>query len=119
MNRADFEAIANAIDKDLSVHFEDEFVYFLYPDPTISGNILLQELEGNLVVWSDEYKLRSVKEVYDLIFNLTAVDLIFPFIETKEEYDVVMSYNASQIDFVAEGCEDYSREFGSFLVKRN
>lgn len=118
MKLIDYEKIAKLIDEKLEVYREDDFVYLLYPYPPENGNIQFQEIPNGLIVWSDDYKEKSIYEVYRIIVNNTDDNIIFPFVETNEEYEAVLKLNAKKIDFQTEGCEEYCQEYGSFMVEK-
>ena len=118
MRITDYSQIAKKIDPLLSVYFEDDFVYFLYPMPPKNGNILLQETEHKIVLWSNEYKEKSFQEVLNLLYEAFNTDIIVPFIETEEEYNAVMSLGGTSIEFVAPDCEDLCRDYGSFIIRK-
>ena len=111
----DYNRISEEIDSSLVVHREDDFVYLLSYE---NGNVLFQELDDKLVLWSNENKKRSKLEIYKTVFVASPVDVVVPFVETEEEYLALLSLNAEPYDFQAEGCEEYSREFGSFILRK-
>ena len=57
-------------------------------------------------------------EVLSIIAAHVDVDIIFPFLETKEEYHAVIALGAVPTEFDAECCEDLCRDFGSFILKK-
>lgn len=114
----DYKKIAIEIDPELLIHREDDFVYLLYPNPPKNSNILFQETEQALIVWSNEYKTKSMLEVLSIIAMHVDVDIIFPFLETEEEHQAVIALGAVPIKFEAECCEDLCRDFGSFILKK-
>ena len=111
----DYNRISEEIDSSLAIHREDDFVYLLSSN---NGNILFQELDNKLVLWSNENKKKSKLEVYESIIAISPVDVVIPFVETEEEYLALLSLNAEPFDFQADGCEEYSREFGSFILRK-
>lgn len=113
-----YEKIAMMIDPALTVSRDGDFVYLLYPNPPINRNILFQETENALIVWSNEYYDKPMYEVFSIIARLVDEDLIFPFVESEEEYRAVMALGAVPTDFDDIGCEDLCREYGSFLLKK-
>lgn len=118
MEQEKYEKIAKLIDEKLEVYRDGEFVYLVYSNPPVNGNIQFQETDTALIVWSNDYKEKTIYEVYKIIIDNTSINIIFPFVETKEEYEAVLKLNTKKIDFQADGCEDYSKEYGSFMFKR-
>lgn len=118
MYMVDYEKIVIEIDPELSVYREDDYVYLLYPNSPKNGNILFQETEQAFIVWSNEYKTKSMLEVLSIIVKHVDADIIFPFLETEEEYQAVIALGAVPTEFETEDCEDLCRDFGSFILKK-
>jgi len=114
----DYDRIASKIDPRLLIYREDDYIYLLYPNPPENGNILFQETENALIVWSNEYKAKSMLEVLSIITANADINVIFPFIESEEEYQAVIALGSVQIEFDAECCENLCRDYGSFLFKK-
>lgn len=113
-----YSKIAAQIDDRLIIHREEDFVYFLYPDPPRNGNILLQERDSALIVWSNEYKERSPYEVFRILHETVPVDLIFPFVESREEYLAVSELGGVPVEFDAADGEQHDPGLGSLLLKK-
>ena len=111
----DYLKIIEVIDSSLKEYREDDFVYLLSAG---NGNVLFQELEDKLILWSNENKKRTKLEVYEAIITASPVDVVVPFVETAEEYKALISLKAEPYDFQAEGCEEYSKEYGSFILRK-
>lgn len=118
MNYINYETLISKIDDKFMVHREDDFVYLLHPTPATNQNILFQELNEHLIVWSNDYSGREMQFVLETICDCSEVSVIFPFIETQEEFEVLQAMGAVPIDFSADCCEEYSREYGSFLIEK-
>ena len=118
MKKINYEKIAKLIDEKLEVYRDGDFVYLLYPNPPENGNIQFQEISDALIVWSNDYKDKTIYEVYKIIVANTNTNIIFPFVETREEFEAVLKLNTVKFDFQADGCEDYSKEYGSFILRR-
>lgn len=118
MIKVNYEKIAKLIDEKLEVYRNDDFVYLVYPNPPVNGNIQFQEIDNALIVWSNDYKDKTIYEVYKIIVDNTNTNIIFPFVETREEFEAVSRLNTEKFEFCADGCEDYSKEYGSFMLKR-
>ena len=52
-----------------------------------------------------------------VIRNAAKADVIFPFVETEEKYKAIFFVGGTKIDFDALDCEDFCRDYGSFLTK--
>ena len=118
MYTIDYEKIVREIDSDLMIYRDDDFVSLLYPYPPKNSNIVFQELENALVVWSNGYLTKSMYEVFSIILRNVDVDIIFPFVESEEEYQAVIAVGAEPTEFDAECCEDLCRDYGSFLLRK-
>lgn len=118
MRNKDYNSIACRIDPLYIVHREDDFIYFLYPNPPMNGNILLQEKGGITVLWSIEYKEKPIKETMELLCDAIDEDVVVPFIETEEEYNAVISLGGVPIDFDEPCCEDLCRDYGSCIIRK-
>lgn len=114
----DYNKIANEIDVKLIISKDDEFVYLLYPNPPQNGNILFEEREGVLILWSNEYKEKSLRCIISTIEKYTDVNIVVPYIDTKEEYEVLQSLGYETTDFKVEDDETYCKEFGSLIKRR-
>lgn len=118
MYKVNYEKISIEIDPKLLIYREDDYVYLLYPNPPENSNILFQETERALIVWSNEYKAKPMFEVFSIIAANVDVDIIFPFVETEEEYRAVIALGATPTEFEAECCEAICQDFGSFILKK-
>ena len=114
----DYFQMAKAIDDNYMVYRDGDYINFLYPYPPKNSNILLQEQNDYLIVWAIDYREKSYSDVLKTIYTLSNVDVIVPFLETEEEHDAVLALGGDAISFDAEGCEDYSRKFGSFIIRK-
>lgn len=85
MNFCDFEKIATLIDHDLIVYQDEDFVYLLCTEPFRNGNIVFQLTEKLLILWSNDYKSKSSKEVFEIVLRNVTTDVLFPQVETAEE----------------------------------
>lgn len=117
----DYSLITNDINKFLLIYQDGEFIYFL--DPDLKGNLVLQEKENCLIIWSNEIKSISLEQLYSLFLNKLQTSILLPYIETEEELDAVKKLNGIKIelkDYFPEDdklCNDYSRKYGSFIIK--
>ena len=118
MKEAVYRKLANEIDSELILYREDDYVYLLYPNPPKNGNILIQELDSAIVIWSNDYKSKSVDEVFNILHKIIPMDLIFPYIETEEEFLSLNKLGAIPIIFELENCEEYSKKYGTFLLRK-
>lgn len=115
----DYIKIANNIDKVLDIYREENFVYLLYPDPSRNGNILFEERENTIIFWSNEYKDMALSEIIAIIESNTDCDVLIPYIESKEEYDLLLSLGYSPVEFVVEDDESLVKEYGSVIKKKH
>ena len=113
----DYIKIANNIDKALDVYREDSFVYLLYPNPPRNGNILFEERENTLIFWSNEYKEMGLNEIIAIIESNTDCDILVPYIESKEEYDLLLSLGYSPVEFTVKDDDSLVKEYGSVIKK--
>lgn len=118
MKNINYEIIAKEIDPNLIVYREGNFVYLLYPDSAKNGNILFEETNDDLIVWSDEYKEKTVDEVFFIINKIVDTDIIFPFLESKEEYNAVLALGGERIEFEIENKDDFCQKYGSYAIKK-
>ncbi|MCL2177208.1 MAG: hypothetical protein FWB72_04615 [Firmicutes bacterium] len=99
----------------------DSFVYFM-SDNINDGQLLLEERDEGIIIWNNDIKHKSFFEMYDLLLGNIKQDFYFPCVETKEEVGAILSLGGVEIDIEKElvGIElanDYSREYGSFVVR--
>ena len=113
----DYMKIAKNIDKAL-ISREDEFVYLLYPNPPKNGNILFEERGNTLIFWSNDYKEMCLSEIIAIIEANTDCDILVPYIESKEEYDLLLSLGYSPVEFTVEDNESLVKEYGSVIKKK-
>ena len=118
----DCALLLNILPKSFVSSQDDNFFYFT-EENLKDGTLVLQYTELGIIIWSNEIKALSYEELYSKMHSLYKKDLIIPFIETKEERDAVVKIGGIEFDFLEafpeekELCVDYSREFGSFIVK--
>ena len=118
----DYQELINRIDKQMSYYREEDYVYLLHSDSPNYGNILFQEKcdENIFVVWCNEYKGKPMIEVFRIIKDIVHFDLLFPYIESQEEYDAITTLGGETIDFKdddAENAAGVSKEFGSLIIR--
>ena len=63
----DYEKIAKKIDSRFLLHMDGNFIDFLFPDPNQNGNIVLEQRENAIVVWSNEYRTKTQIEVLSIL----------------------------------------------------
>ena len=106
---------------------KDDYIYFLNMEfrnrSESDGSFLLQEIPEGIIIWSNEIKELSYKEMYSRFIELVNCDIFFPFVETTEEAKTIEVLGGEKFDFEKElpsieVCEDYSREIGSFVIRR-
>jgi len=118
MYTIDYTKIIEEIDSLLTIYRENDFVYLLYPHPPKNGNILIQEKEDCIILWSNEYKTKPYKDVLAILCARVELDIIVPFIETEEEYRTVTSLGGSPIDFDAPDSENLCKDYGSLVIRK-
>ena len=91
-------------------------IYFLNDD-IAKGSMLFEAREDCVVLWFDKLKDLQREKVYKAIPSILKTTVIFPFIESAKERDLLLSIGAEKIDFQDKFQEDYCQEFGSFALK--
>ena len=112
-----FEALKNYIDPAMMLYEEEGGgIYFLNTDIE-KGSMLFEERQDFVVLWCDKLKDIPRETVYKDMPSILKTTIIFPFIESAEERDLLLSIGAEKIDFRDRFQEDYCQEFGSFALK--
>lgn len=102
---------------------QDEDFFYFTEENLKDGSLVLQTSNLGIIIWSNEIASITYEGLYLSIHNLYKKALIFPFIETKEERDAIVKIGGTEFDFIKAFpeeetlCADYSREFGSFILK--
>ena len=114
-----YDKIAKNIDNKLMVSRDENFVYLLYPNPPQNGNLLFEERGNILVFWSNGYKEKSLSDIVAIIESNTDCDIIVPYIESKEEYDLLLSLGYCPVEFTVENDDSLVKEYGSVIKQHD
>lgn len=110
-----YDKIKDLINPEIMIYEEDDHVYFL-TDGVGNGSMLFQEKEDCVVLWSDDLHYTNKGEVYLKIREEFKTTIIFPFVESIEEMNLLLEIGAKKIDFEDEEADDYCKEYGSFAL---
>lgn len=85
-------------------------------DEIEKGSMLFQEKEDCVVLWADDLIYEDKGKVYLEICKEFKTTIVFPFVESKEEMNLLLEIGAVKIEFEDEDADDYCKEFGSFAL---
>ncbi len=115
--RYNYNEIVKLIDKDVLLHSEGDFVYFLNTNPQ-KGSLLLQEFNDHIEILNNELKNIKYIDLYTLFIKNINVPIYVVYIENKEEYDAVIQLQAKEIEYKNDDLEVEANNFGSFMINK-
>lgn len=115
----DYLNIAKNIDKELIISREESLVYLLYPNPPRNGNLLFEEKGNTLIFWSNGYKEMCLRDILAIIEANTDCDILIPYIESKEEYDLLLYLGYCPVEFTIEDDDSFVKKYGSAIKKHD
>ena len=112
-----FEALKDYIDPTMMLYEEEGGgIYFLNTDIE-KGSMLFEERNNFVVLWCDKLRDIQREKVYKAMPSILKTTIVFPFLESATERDLLLSLGAEKVDFQDKFQDDYCQEFGSFALK--
>lgn len=112
----DYSNVINYIG-DYELYEEDDHIYFMPIKPICNANMLIQEKDDCIIIWSNEITKVDELELYQIMHRIIPSDIIFPFIETESLLAIVNKLGAVKYDFHDQQESDMCNLFGSYILR--